>query len=202
MWPFSASRQHHELIPIIRNFALTIRITARPIFLKVMEYCFTCVILANLITLLFICKCSNFATFIRANKSAILIQLRFLLDLSSRHSWWYHRGYLSCSLFFILLFLVKVRCCFNPYFVLLDTCLGIVDSLWLPEFSGLSFIWMRSCAAAWYFLELVPVIHYFVAAFPPFLDVMENRFPRVESAWITFVLGFVILLTAPRSFAL
>lgn len=95
--------------------------------------------------------------------------------------------------------LVDVLNDYSFSFFFFESSLGIGYSTWLKELMLLLYfhIGMFTFGAGYNFLELIPIIYYFVAARPSLLCVMEYWFPRMITTRVLLVLIFNILFSAP-----
>ena len=194
MGTFCASWECHELVPVVGHLALSILIATRPILLEIMENGLPCVMLTSLIIIFFIREIFLGASFIRANKSAVFVFLGDLLYSWSRGA--NHGGDLGCSLVFLLLLSVEISSCLDPLLLFLEAGLCICDSAALPEVSCLNLIGVWPHTASFDLLELVPVVNYFLAAFPTFFDVVKNWLATMELAAGPRILRLQVLLVA------
>ena len=198
MGSFCASRQCHELVPVISHFTIAIRITAWPVLFEVMENSFACVILTGFISVLFIQKGSVFAALVRTNKPSFFVDFCFFLHLRSSPRG-YQISHLLGSLCLLLLFSIEISGCLYALLFFLYPCFCVRNSWWFPKLNLLGLIRMRANAAAWNFLEFVPIINNFVAAVPPLLNVMENGLAWMKATSLAIVLWFKVQLPTPWS---
>ena len=81
-------------------------------------------------------------------------------------------------------------------------CRGIGYGWWLPKSSVTSFwvVCMCTSAAAYNFLELVPLPSDLITALPTFLKIVEYWFTRVELALCAVIISIIVQFIASRSF--
>jgi len=90
---------------------------------------------------------------------------------------------LNDYVFLALLFFESICCCFYGA--------GLEKTFNLFFIIGVS-----SCGTSWKFLEIIPIVDYFVAAGPSFFEVVEDRLSRMEVACSLFILGLVVVFEA------
>ena len=171
--------QEHELVPVVSDrLSITRGVAACVILLEIVEDCFTWMMVTSIIGVLLFYKRLLGTAFICAIVSALLVRCRDLWLFL------YHP-----RLLFGFLLLIEISYGFDlSRFCFIDTFLGVRYRLAFPKFSLLFLIAMRADATALDCLELVPVIYNSVAAVPSFLDVVEYRLARMESARLAIIL--------------
>ena len=143
---------------------------------------------------------------------AIFLQLKCLacaaticavvLGAVTRH--WRLQVLVGCRCSFLLLFFsIKVcRGTHLSYLLIANRCRGVSYRRWLPKSSVTSFrvVCMRTSAAAYNFLELIPLPRDLITALPTFLKIVEYWFTRVELALRAVIISIIVLFVASRSF--
>ena len=90
----------------------------------------------------------------------------------------------------------------DRFLLLFFKCVGCVwYSVWLVKLCLLLLVSMTTNWTCWQFLELIPVVHSFVATCPSFFCIVENRLSTVVMTGFVTILSFIVIFQTSWTFA-